>query len=240
MHLEALQDIALRISSERTVDGVLRRIVEGLSGQRSVALARVWVVGSGDLCESCNVRSLCADQTACLHLAASAGTSLSGESWSRTDGQFRRIPLGQLKVGSIAAEQTGLLLPDSHSERWARPEWVQGEAIPSFAGQPLIFRDEILGVLAVFRRESINEHEFRWLRVFADQAASAIVNARAFSELERLRQQLESHERNLSLIINTIPAHIYVLNTEGAVQYVNQAVMDYTGLRMEDVRQQDY
>jgi len=106
MHLEALQDIALRISSERTVDGVLRRIVEGLSEQRSVALARVWVVGSGDLCESCNVRSLCADQTACLHLAASAGTSLSGESWSRTDGQFRRIPFGQLKVGSIAAEHT--------------------------------------------------------------------------------------------------------------------------------------
>jgi len=33
--------------------------------------------------------------------------------------------------------------------------------------------------------------------VFADQAASAIVNARAFSELERLRQQLESHNAYL-------------------------------------------
>src|SRR5262245_5017705 len=51
---------------------------------------------------------------------------------------------------------------------------------------------------------------------------------------------LKSNERNLSLIINTIPAHIYVLNTEGYVQYVNQAVMDYTGLSMEDVKQEDY
>lgn len=51
---------------------------------------------------------------------------------------------------------------------------------------------------------------------------------------------LQSNERDLSLIINTIPAHIYVLNTEGFVQYVNQAVMDYTGLSIEDVHQEDY
>lgn len=56
----------------------------------------------------------------------------------------------------------------------------------------------------------------------------------------RAEEVLQFNERNLSLIINTIPAHIYVLNTEGAVQYVNQAVMDYTGLSMEDVQQEDY
>jgi len=50
----------------------------------------------------------------------------------------------------------------------------------------------------------------------------------------------QSHEPNLSQIINTIPAHIYVLNLEGGVQYVNQAVTDYTGLAMEDVQQEDY
>lgn len=56
----------------------------------------------------------------------------------------------------------------------------------------------------------------------------------------RAEEVLQSNERHLSLIINTIPAHIYVLNTEGAVQYVNQAVMDYTGLSIEDVHQEDY
>ena len=57
---------------------------------------------------------------------------------------------------------------------------------------------------------------------------------------KRGEEALHSNERNLSLIINTIPAHIYVLNTEGSVQYVNQAVMDYTGLSLEDVQQEDY
>ena len=57
---------------------------------------------------------------------------------------------------------------------------------------------------------------------------------------KRAEGALRSVERNLNQIINTIPTHIYVLNTEGSVQYVNQAVMDYTGLRLEDVKQEDY
>ena len=51
---------------------------------------------------------------------------------------------------------------------------------------------------------------------------------------------LRSNERNLSLMINAIPTSIYVLNLEGSVQYVNQAVMDYTGLSLQDVQQEDY
>src|SRR5882672_1493620 len=57
---------------------------------------------------------------------------------------------------------------------------------------------------------------------------------------KRSEEALHSNERNLSLIINTIPTSIYVLNTEGSVQFVNQAVMDYTGLTLEDVQQEDY
>jgi PAS domain S-box-containing protein len=59
-------------------------------------------------------------------------------------------------------------------------------------------------------------------------------------EDRRRSEEVQSNERDLNLIINTIPTHIYVLNTEGFVQYVNQAVMDYTGLTLEDVQQEDY
>ncbi|HET8713341.1 MAG TPA: GAF domain-containing protein, partial [Gemmatimonadales bacterium] len=197
MHLEALQDLALRISGERNVEAVLRQVVDGLVEQSGVALARVWIVKPGDLCASCRMRASCPDQTACLHLAASAGSSLSGEPWSRIDGHFRRMPLAHLKVGSIASDRAGMLIADPRSEQWARPEWVSTEHIDSFVGQPLVFHDETLGVLAVFRREPIDALEFRWLRMFADQAAAAIANARAFSELEHLRQQLESHNAYL-------------------------------------------
>ena len=226
MDLEVLHAIALRISGERSIAVVLQEIVDGLALQPGVALARVWVSGPGDSCSSCRMRPSCPDQTACLHLAASAGSSLSGESWSGINGSFRRIPFGRLKVGSIAAARRGLLLSDPTSEHWARPEWVEGEHIKSFAGQPLVFRDETLGVLAVFRREPIDEQEFRWLRIFADQAASAIANARAFAELERLRGQLESHNAYLKEEVDTALAFGSIVGRSEALHRVLKQVED--------------
>jgi transcriptional regulator with GAF, ATPase, and Fis domain len=131
-----------------------------------------------------------------------------------------------VKVGSIAANRIGLLLTDPSSEQWARPEWVRDESIQSFAGQPLVFRDETLGALAVFRRQSINDQEFRWLRMFADQAASAIANARAFSELDRLRQQLEFHNAYLKEEVQTALAFGSIVGQSGIVQRVLEQVDD--------------
>jgi transcriptional regulator with GAF, ATPase, and Fis domain len=226
MHLEALQELALRISGERDIEAVLRQMVAGLVQQSGVALARVWIVKPGDSCWSCRMRTSCPDQTSCLHLAASAGSSLTGESWSGTDGHFRRMPLAHLKVGSIASGRTGLHIADSRSENWARPDWVNRECITSFVGQPLVFHDETLGVLAVFRREPIDEQEFRWLRMFADQAALAIANARAFSELERLRQQLESHNAYLKEEVDAALAFGSIVGRSRALHRVLTQVED--------------
>jgi PAS domain S-box-containing protein len=66
------------------------------------------------------------------------------------------------------------------------------------------------------------------------------VTATDIEERKRAEEALQTSERNLSLLINAIPTHIYVLNTEGSVQYVNQAIVDYTGLTLEDVQQADY
>ena len=135
MQVEALQELALRISGERNVHTVHQHIVAGLVQQSGVALARVWVVEPGDICQCCRMRPSCPDQTRCLHLAASAGSSLTGECWSRKDGDFRRMPLGRLKVGSVASNRTGLLIEDPRSEKWERPAWVESERITSFVGQ---------------------------------------------------------------------------------------------------------
>ena len=51
---------------------------------------------------------------------------------------------------------------------------------------------------------------------------------------------LRSNEHNLNLILNTIPTTIHVLSTDGSVLYVNQAVLDYTGLTLEEVQREDY
>jgi transcriptional regulator with GAF, ATPase, and Fis domain len=191
---EALQSLALRVGEARTAVEALKCIVEGFAAQEGVALARVWLVLPGDICESCVMREQCPDRSRCLHLVASAGNPVaSAEKWSRLDGDFRRIPLGVRKVGEIGASGEPILVSNNLAEsRWvARPEWASREKIVSFAGQPLVFRDEILGVMAVFRRIEITPSEFGWMRMFADHAAIAIANARAFDEVARLRQELE-------------------------------------------------
>ena len=230
VHLEALQELALRISGERSVDAVLQSIVHGLAQQPDVALARVWVTEPGDVCGSCHMRAACPDHTACLHLLASAGTSLTGEQWSRTDGTFRRVPFGNSSmefcpspVRAIATDRTGQLLHVSACSQWAHPDWIQQETIESFAGHPLVFRGDTLGVLGVFRRALINEQEFSWLQMFANQAAAAVANARAFSELDRLRQQLESHNAYLKEEIDSALSFGRIVGRSRALRHVLRA-----------------
>src|SRR5262249_33819090 len=57
---------------------------------------------------------------------------------------------------------------------------------------------------------------------------------------KKAEEALRSSERNLSVIINAIPTLIHVLRPNGSVLYVNQAVLDYSGLNLEDVRKHDY
>ncbi len=195
MKLESLQAVSLAIAQERSVEIVLQKIVEGLVAQSGVALARLWLKAPGDICVKCPMKLECPDQTECLHLMASAGkpTKTGVEDWSRLNGDFRRFPLGIRKIGKIGATGEPLLLADVKQEsNWiAHPKWAESEGIQSFAGQPLIFRGQVLGVLAVFSRQPIAANEFAWLRMFADHAAVAIANSRAFAEIERLREQLK-------------------------------------------------
>jgi hypothetical protein len=61
------------------------------------------------------------------------------------------MPLAHLKVGSIASDRLGLLIADPKSEQWGRLEWVERERIISFVGQPLVSRNDTLGVLEAYR-----------------------------------------------------------------------------------------
>jgi transcriptional regulator with GAF, ATPase, and Fis domain len=194
MKTETLHPIATAIAQERSLENVLQKIVRGLADCHNVALARLWLTLPGDRCAHCPMRSQCPDQTACLHLVASWETSItSDEPRVNVNDDFSRMPISVRKVGRIAASGMPLLLNDlTRDQQWiVRPDWIARERIQSFAGHPLIFRGEVLGVLALFDRAVLTAEEFQELRLFADHAAIAIANARAFEEIERLREQLE-------------------------------------------------
>src|SRR5665213_2988177 len=100
MKIEALQSIMLAIAQARLVEPVLKQIVGGVAESPTTALVRIWLTAPGDICAECHVRKECPDQSRCLHLAASAGSSrVSGKEYLNLDGRFRRIPIGVFKIG---------------------------------------------------------------------------------------------------------------------------------------------
>ncbi len=187
--------LLLDMAQARSLDGLLSMVVQELASTPAVALARIWLRLPGAGCATCAMRSECPDQTECLHLVASHGNSRQSaeEHYDRLDGQFRRFPLGVRKVGRIAQSTTPLEVPDIALEPgWiVMPAWAAEEEIRGLAGQPLVYRGEVLGVLAVFSRLTFTTACIEWLRMVADHAASAIANARAWEEIESLRERLE-------------------------------------------------
>jgi transcriptional regulator with GAF, ATPase, and Fis domain len=185
VQIETLQSLALSVAQARSPDSVLHEMVEGLGLNEGVALARAWLVERD------------AEGKAWLILKASVGSSLAqpGVRWDSIHGAHSKVAIDYGKIGRIAGTSAPLLLQRGSADWLLQREWAEIEQIQSFAGQPLCFKGEVLGVLAVFSRRRIERRELGWLRAFADHAAVAIANARAFEEIETLKERLQ-HERD--------------------------------------------
>ena len=194
MNLEPLPAIILAIAEQRSLSAVLKAIIETVARQPDVALARLWLRDSAKHCPVCSAGE--PDSESALHLRASAGSPVTANvDWSRLDGTFHRIALspGNLKIAHIGTSGESILIPRLAEDRqWVRyPQWAESEGLVSFAGHALVFRGEVMGVLAVFRRTQADADCWAWLRTMANAAAVAIANARSFEENELLRRQLE-------------------------------------------------
>lgn len=238
MNVASLQKVTHALAESRTVDSVLRLVVNGLAEQTNIAMARVWLKGPGDLCAVCPMLSRCSDKNQCFHLLASSGNSvtpeINAEDFTRIDGHYSRIPLvSELKVSSVGSTGEPLLLYREIAEpkgEWIESiEWVDKQRIRSFAGQPLMFENEILGVLALFSREHISNEEFGWLRTFADGAALAIAKARNAEQKKKIADDLDLKIQ----VLHSIPATAWTVTANGQLDFVNQFYLDALGVTFE-------
>lgn len=238
MNVASLQKVAHALAESRTVDSVLQLIVSGLAEQTDIAMARVWMKEPGDICSSCPMRSRCLDTSKCLHLLASSGNSvkpdLEAEDFTRIDGHYSRIPFGcDLKVSLVGKSGEPMLIYREDAEEsgeWIESvEWVNKQKIRSFAAHPLIFENEILGVLALFSRGHISKEEFGWLRTFADSAALTIAKARTAEQKKRIASDLELQVK----VLQSIPATAWTVTADGQLDFVNQFYLDVLGETLE-------
>lgn len=218
--------VLLAMSQKVSAEDVLNVLVSGLSERCGAALARVWLAIPKAQCVACRDAAACAARSECLQLVASAGRSLAGRSWSGINGAFARIPFGFGKIGHIAETRQPVEEKkiDEHSQWIAKPEWIRREGIRGLIGQPLLHQDRLLGVLAVFTRDSPTDNDLAWLRAFADHAAIAIANSRAFAEIQELRSHLEVENEYLRSEVKDVQSYGEIVGTSPAVRNLQSRI----------------
>jgi PAS domain S-box-containing protein len=74
----------------------------------------------------------------------------------------------------------------------------------------------------------------------AELAPASDASRRASAEGRQFEDRFRLNHLELHRITDAIPVQIQVLRPDGAILYVNQAVLDYTGLTFADVQKEDF
>src|SRR6266576_1003362 len=141
--------------------------------------------------------------------------------------------LAALTASQVIAED---LESDLHwQESLIRP-LALGHGLRAQWSTPICSRDgSVLGTFAIFQ-----DHPARPSRIQLDLIAQVTHIASIAIERALADEALRLSERNLSLTINTIPAFIQVSRPDGTILSVNQAVLDYYGIALQDMQKEDF
>ncbi len=183
------------IASDKLEDK-LKRITDTVVSIFNADFARIWIVRSGDFCNSgCVIKENISNADtshcpkACLHLCASSGR------YTRVDGSHQRVPLGAFKIGRIAAgHEPNFLTNDVLNEPMLHDYlWAKQNDLNSFAGYRLMSNEgSVMGVLALFSRFKIMPEENAMLENLAGTTARVIYASQTESDLKQSEKRFRA------------------------------------------------
>lgn len=165
------REFGLALTKAGTLDEILRRCTELMVQYLDTAFARIWVMQ---------------DDGKLLVLRASSGL------YTHLDGGHSRVPVGQLKIGFIAASQqphlTNQVLGDPRVNEQA---WTAREGMVAFAGYPLIVDGATIGVMAMFAKRPLPKAAFGTMGSVATQLTIGISRKKTQDSLTQKAAALE-------------------------------------------------
>jgi two-component system CheB/CheR fusion protein len=195
-------DIATVVARTGETQPLLQQIAETLLRRLKVAGVRILTLRRG---------------APALELQASAGDTppLSGLLVTGENGDFQ--------IAGVAAKQQPFLSNQLADEpEFSEKEWAQRQRVIAFAGYPLLFETDTLGVVAVFSREPLESRILKELELAADSIAQFL--SRKLGEEDRARLLHETLEARAEVeVLHEIGK---TLSAELDLQKLTQAVTD--------------
>ncbi|HMG33096.1 MAG TPA: PAS domain-containing protein [Blastocatellia bacterium] len=206
-------DVSAAFSKPTHLREILRGCAEAIVHHFDAAFARIWMLNKDE---------------SMLELQASAGM------YTRLDGSYSRIPVGDLKVGWIAREKKSHLTNDVMNDPRVNDKgWAQHNGMVAFAGYPLVVEDRLIGVVALFARHPLAESILDTLASVADTIAQGIERKRAEEALRNALDEIQKSEAKLRQVIDAIPALAWCNLPDGPNEFLNKGWHEYTGLTSE-------
>src|SRR5712691_4878884 len=139
----------------------------------------------------------------------------------------------------VYQHQQPLIIPslDAETRFPAVAEMLKNRGVRSVCALPLTTVHRRLGGLAFgsLEADAYSKEEVGFLSLVANQVALAVDDALNFDTSQRATEALRASEEGFRLIVDSIPAFAWYAGTDGKIEYLNQPILDFTGVRLEDL-----
>ena len=177
-------DVGTALAGNDSLRTILQRCVEAMVRHLNAALACIWTLQA-----EANTLEMQANAGIYLHLGG-----LQGE-----------IPIGTSEIGLIAQERrpyvTNSILADP---RISDQAWAERSGLVAFAGYPLTVENRLVGVMALFARETVAEttqEALAWvaggIALGIDRVCISDALARSLAKIVRMNKSLRSKNAEL-------------------------------------------
>ncbi len=147
-------EILNNIKKYDTLNDRLQSIVDSLVRYFDAKFARVWFVDS---------------KRKFLILKFSAGK------YKNLEGEFSKVSIKSLKIGTIVTTKKPIVSNDvTNDHRIKHHDWAKKEKMKSFAGYPLLYKGNVVAVLAMFSTKRLLPSDFEILGIFSEQISKEL------------------------------------------------------------------
>src|SRR6266849_4193983 len=139
----------------------------------------------------------------------------------------------------VYQQQQPLIIPflDSETRFPAVAEMLRSRGVRSVCVLPLTTVHRRLGGLSLgnTKVDAYSREEVGFLSLVANQVALAVDDALNFDTSQQATEALRASEDGFRLIVDSIPAFAWYAGTDGKIEYLNQPILDFTGVRLEEL-----